>query len=53
MKSYIPRPLYTKRIEPFVDKDIIKVITGQRKLYSLANGGYNKGKQSEGKYNFC
>ena len=32
MKSYIPRPLYTKRIEPFVDKDIIKVITGQRRI---------------------
>ena len=31
MKSYIPRPLYTKRIEPFIDKEVIKVITGQRR----------------------
>lgn len=32
MKDYIPRPLYTQRIEPFIDKDIIKVITGQRRI---------------------
>ena len=32
MKEYIPRPLYTRRIEPFVDKGIIKVITGQRRI---------------------
>ena len=32
MKSYIPRPLYTNRIEPFIDKDLIKVITGQRRI---------------------
>lgn len=31
MKTYIPRPLYTKRIEPFIDKELIKVITGQRR----------------------
>ena len=30
MKTYIPRPLYTKRIEPFIDNELIKVITGQR-----------------------
>lgn len=29
MKEYIPRPLYAKRIEPFIDKALIKVITGQ------------------------
>ncbi|MEY8685427.1 ATP-binding protein [Bacteroides sp. AN502(2024)] len=32
MKTYIPRPLYTKRIEPFIDKELIKVITGQRRI---------------------
>lgn len=32
MKKYIPRPLYTKRIEPFIDKQLIKVITGQRRI---------------------
>ena len=32
MKSYIPRPLYIRRIEPFIDKSIIKVITGQRRI---------------------
>ena len=31
MKTYIPRPLYTKRIEPFIDKELIKVVTGQRR----------------------
>ena len=32
MKEYIPRPLYTLRIEPFIDKSLIKVITGQRRI---------------------
>ena len=32
MKNYIPRPLYLKRIEPFIDKALIKVITGQRRI---------------------
>lgn len=32
MKEYIPRPLYTKRIEPFIDKQLITVITGQRRI---------------------
>lgn len=32
MRSYIPRPLYTNRIEPFIGKDLIKVITGQRRI---------------------
>lgn len=32
MKNYISRPLYTNRIEPFIDKDLIKVITGQRRI---------------------
>lgn len=32
MKNYIPRPLYAKRIEPFIDKELIKVITGQRRI---------------------
>ena len=32
MKEYIPRPLYTLRIEPFIDKSLIKVIIGQRRI---------------------
>lgn len=32
MKTYISRPLYLKRIEPFVNKALIKVITGQRRI---------------------
>ena len=32
MKEYIPRPLYTRRIEPFIGKALIKVITGQRRI---------------------
>ena len=28
MRPYIPRPIYTERIKPFIDKEIIKVISG-------------------------
>jgi Predicted ATPase (AAA+ superfamily) len=31
-RSFVPRPLYTERIKPFIDKEIIKVITGQRRV---------------------
>jgi len=31
-RSFIPRPLYTEKIKPFIDKEIIKVITGQRRV---------------------
>jgi len=31
-KQYIPRPLYTERIKPFIGKPIIKVLTGQRRV---------------------
>ncbi|HCC37125.1 MAG TPA: ATPase [Treponema sp.] len=31
MPEYIPRPLYTERIRPYIDTRIIKVITGQRR----------------------
>lgn len=31
-KPYIPRPLYTERIKPFIGKQLIKVITGQRRI---------------------
>lgn len=31
-KNLIERPAYTKKIMPFVDKDIIKVLTGQRRV---------------------
>lgn len=31
-KDYIKRPVYSNRIMPFVDKQIIKVITGQRRV---------------------
>ena len=32
MIDYIPRPQYLKKIEPFIDKDLIKVIVGQRRV---------------------
>jgi predicted AAA+ superfamily ATPase len=31
-KNIIERPAYTEKIMPFVDKDIIKVLTGQRRV---------------------
>lgn len=31
-RPFIPRPIYTERIKPFIDKEIIKVITGQRRV---------------------
>src|SRR5659263_700447 len=31
-RPYIPRPIYTERIKPFIDKEIIKVISGQRRV---------------------
>ncbi len=58
MKNYISRPLYIKRIEPFIDKSIIKVITGQRrmskKLHSFTDIRYHKKKKHTGsQYHFC
>lgn len=32
MNKYIPRPLYTERIKPFINQHLIKVITGQRRI---------------------
>lgn len=32
IKKYIERKIYLNRINPFIDKDIIKVITGQRRV---------------------
>jgi len=32
VRPYIPRPVYTERIKPFIDKEIIKVISGQRRV---------------------
>jgi len=32
MKPYIPRLRYLERIQPFIGKDLIKVITGQRRV---------------------
>lgn len=32
IKRYIKRPLYLNKISPFIDKDIIKVIVGQRRV---------------------
>jgi len=32
VRSFFPRPLYTEKIKPFIDKEIIKVITGQRRV---------------------
>ena len=31
-KKYIPRPLYFNKIEPFIGSDLIKVLTGQRRV---------------------
>jgi len=31
-RPYIPRPIYTERIKPFIDKEIIKIISGQRRV---------------------
>jgi predicted AAA+ superfamily ATPase len=31
-RPFIRRPVYTDKIKPFIDKDIIKVITGQRRV---------------------
>jgi len=33
IKTYIKRPLYLDKVSPFMDKDIIKVIVGQRPLH--------------------
>ncbi len=32
IKQYIKRPLYIDRIHPFVNKDVIKVLVGQRRV---------------------
>ena len=32
MKDYITRPLYTQKVEPFIGKSLIKVMTGQRRI---------------------
>ncbi|MBA4409013.1 MAG: ATP-binding protein [Bacteroidota bacterium] len=32
IRPFIPRPVYTERIKPFIDKEIIKIITGQRRV---------------------
>ena len=56
MKNYISRPLYIRRIEPFIDKSIIKVITGQRRIgksYILfADIRYHKEKHTGSQYHF-
>lgn len=31
-RPFVPRPIYTERIKPFIDKEIIKVISGQRRV---------------------
>lgn len=31
-RPFIPRPLYTERIRPFINKEIIKVVVGQRRV---------------------
>jgi len=31
-RPFIPRPIYTERIKPFIDKETIKVISGQRRV---------------------
>jgi len=32
VRPFISRPIYTERIKPFIDKEIIKVISGQRRV---------------------
>lgn len=32
VRPYISRPVYTDRIKPFIGKEIIKVISGQRRV---------------------
>ncbi len=32
MKTYIPRSRYLQRIQPFIGKELIKIITGQRRV---------------------
>lgn len=32
VRPFIPRPVYTDRIKPFINKEIIKVISGQRRV---------------------
>jgi hypothetical protein len=32
MKPFLPRPHYMKKITPFIDQDVIKVIIGQRRV---------------------
>jgi len=32
IKTYIKRPLYLQSIRPFINKDIIKVLVGQRRV---------------------
>ena len=31
-REYIKRPVYTERIKPFLGKDIIKILVGQRRV---------------------
>ena len=31
-RPFIPRPVYTERIKPFINREIIKVISGQRRV---------------------
>lgn len=31
-RSFVPRPVYSERIKPFIDKEIIKIISGQRRV---------------------
>ena len=32
IKTYIPREIYLERVKPFIDKEVIKVIVGQRRV---------------------
>lgn len=31
-ERYVDRPIYTERIKPFIGKQLIKVLTGQRRV---------------------
>ncbi|MFA6408783.1 MAG: ATP-binding protein [Gammaproteobacteria bacterium] len=49
IESYIKRDIYLQKIEPFIDKDIIKILVGQRRagksyiLYQIMDTLLNKG----------
>lgn len=50
MIQLINRPKYTERIAPFINKNIIKVLTGQRRVGKKYKGKKNKSSQAYGSH---